>query len=107
MYDPEDWDARLAAARDHGGAVALALAAGHKPPPQAPHPPPLRNRVWAVVGGFGARAEAHVGLYARWEGGAERAVHGPHACVARGYPSLAEARVFCDGAGLADPVDRR
>ena len=30
-----------------------------------------------------------------------------HACVARGYPSLAEARVFCDGAGLADPVDRR
>jgi hypothetical protein len=106
-YDPEDWDARLAAARAHGEEVAAALASTGKVPPQAPHPPPLRNRVWAVVGGFGARAEAHVGLYSRWEGGAERAVHGPHACVARGYPSLAEARVFCAGAGLADPIDRR
>ena len=105
--DPEDWEARLAAARAHGEEVAAALAATGKSPPQAPHPPPLRNRVWAVVGGFGARAEAHVGLYFRWEGGADRAVHGPHACVARGYPSLAEARVFCAGAGLADPIDRR
>jgi hypothetical protein len=106
-YDPEDWGARLAAARAHGEAVALALATNGKAPPQTPHPSPLRNRVWAVVGGFGARAEAHVGLYARWEGGAERAVYGPHACVARGYPSMAEARVFCDGAGLAEPIDRR
>ncbi len=106
-YDPEDWEARLAAARAHGEAVRLALAATGKAPPQAPHPPPLRNRVWAVVGGFGARAEEQVGLYGRWEGGAERTVDGPHACVARGYPSLAEARTFCEGAGLHEPIDRR
>ena len=99
-----DWDARLAVAQAHGAAVAAALAA--RPPscvPKAPPmPPPLRNRVWAAVGGTPELA----GFYSRWEDGAAAAAAHQPPCVVRGVASLAEARAFADGAG-ATLADRR
>ncbi len=102
-YHPEDWDARLAAAEEHGAAVAEALAAHRVPPSQLVHPSPLRNRVWAAVGGAAER----VGLYSRWDHGAETALRGALPCTVRGFPSLAEARAFARGAGVAELPDRR
>ena len=96
---------RLADATQHGTLVAMAWAAG-LPAPKAPAlPPPLRNRVWAAVGG----APEGVGLYARWQPMEDQrgaATVAAQAYTVVGYPSLAEALAFGRGAGVVLP-DRR
>ncbi len=100
--EDRDWAVRLAAATAHGTVVAAALRTGGAVPKAPPMPPPLRNRVWAAVGGDPALA----GLYARWDGGAAAAADHLPPCVVRGWASLAEARAFAEGAGSELP-DRR
>jgi hypothetical protein len=95
-----DWEQRLAGAAEHGAAVAAAHARGGPAPTAPPHPPPLRSRYWVAVHGVPESA----GLYGRWEGGAEVASKSGH--TVRGYPSLAEARAFLQGAAVEVP-DRR
>ena len=95
-----DWDRRLAAAQEHGAEVAAALDC-HWPVPAAPPlPPPLRSRVWVVIGGM--TVADVVGIY----GCAEHA-HSSRTGVVRGYPSLAEACAFGRGAGVDELPDRR
>lgn len=99
----EHWGERLAYAEQHGADVAIAWAAGRMPPEAAPHPAPLRSRLWVAVGG----AAEHVGLYSRWSDGAEVAYRHRPASTVHGFASLAEARAFARGAGVQDLPDLR
>jgi hypothetical protein len=99
LASARDWEQRLAFATTSGAAVAAALAAGVVPPPPPKWTLPLRNRVWAAVGGL----PAHVGIYSTWTDGGERAAT---SCAVWGFPSLAEAKAFAQGAGVELP-DRR
>jgi hypothetical protein len=94
-----DWEQRLEFATASGAAVAAALAAGVAPPAPPKWTLPLRNRVWAAVGGL----PAHVGIYGIWANGAERAAT---SCAVWGFPSLGEAKAFAQGVGVELP-DRR
>ncbi len=97
--DARDWEQRLAFATASGAAVAAALAAGVAPPAPPKWTLPLRNRVWAAVGGL----PAHVGIYGTWTNGGERAAA---SCAVWGFPSLGEAKAFAQGVGIELP-DRR
>ena len=91
-----DWARRLAAARALGKSMVPHLEGGTNPPAPKPHPPPLRNRCWAVLRG---RRPSDKGIYSKWTPGAADAIAGATAPVVRGFPSLAEARAFMEGAG--------
>ena len=91
-----DWARRLAAARALGQTMVPHLAQGTSPPAQRPHQPPLQNRCWAVLRGRLPRDE---GIYSRWALGAADAIAGATAPLVQGFPSLAEARAFMEGAG--------
>jgi hypothetical protein len=95
-----DWEQRLAVAAEHGAAVAESHARGEPAPSAPPHAPPLRSRLWVAVHGLAESA----GLYGRWENGAEVARRDGHTVL--GYPSLAEAKAFMQGAAVEVPDGR-
>lgn len=88
----------MAAAKAYGELVAAAVAAREPPPAPVVWEAPLRNNVWAAVGG------EQQGFYSKWSGAAEKALA---TCTVRGWPSLAEARAFAEGVGFPELADRR
>jgi hypothetical protein len=98
--DAHEWEERLAFATTSGAAVAAALAAEVAPPAPPKWTLPLRNRVWAAVGGL----PTHVGIYGTWSNGGEEAAA---SCAVWGFPSLGEAKAFAQGFGVELPDRRR